>query len=149
MAHDTSGESGTPETDKVYLSVHKPWTKTFNRLLQVSESLERRLTAARAEAEALRAEKDAAYLQRNHLVAALSRLFPAGIRYTDIPGWSADWHGCCMIDLPSGQVSYHFHDSHLPLFAHLQTYKGEWDGHDKDAVHIRLAALTASEARNG
>ena len=154
MAHDTSGESGTPECDAWYAAhqqtLDTPGDAAYAREFgDFARSLELRLTAARAEAEALRAEKDAAYLQRNHLVAALSRLFPAGIRYTDIPGWSADWHGCCMIDLPSGQVSYHFHDSHLPLFAHLQTYKGEWDGHDKDAVHIRLAALTASEARNG
>lgn len=97
----------------------------------------------------LRAEKDGAYLERNHLVAALSKLYPSGLRITNIPGWSADWHGCCMIDLPTGQISYHFHDSQAHLFAHLKPYAGEWDGHDKDTVHARLAALAIREAKEG
>lgn len=92
----------------------------------------------------LRAEKDGAYLERNHLVAALSKLYPSGLRITNIPGWSADWHGCCMIDLPTGQISYHFHDSQAHLFAHLKPYAGEWDGHDKDVVHARLGQLEES-----
>ena len=99
------------------------------------------ILAAECEREACAKEKDQAYLERNHLVAALSRLYPSGLRTTNIPGWSVDWHGCCMIDLPSGQISYHFHDSHAHLFAHLQPYRGEWDGHDKDCVHTRLATI--------
>lgn len=93
-------------------------------------------------AEAI-AEKDEAYRQRNYLVAALARLYPSGVRNTDIPGWSDDWHGCCFIDLPSGQISYHFHDSHRYLFDGLPAYETPWDGHDKDAVHARLLAITA------
>jgi len=86
-------------------------------------------------------EKDEAYRQRNHLVAALARLFPSGIARTNIPGWSSDWHGCCFIDLPTGQISYHYHDSQAFLFADLPPYQKEWDGHDKETVHRRLAAL--------
>ena len=89
----------------------------------------------------LKAEKDQAYLERNHLVAALARLYPSGIKRTDIPGWSPDWHGCVNIDLPTGQISYHYHDSHAALFSGLPAYEGEWDGHDKETVHQRLGAL--------
>lgn len=91
-----------------------------------------------------RAEKDEAYRQRNHLVAALARLFPSGIARTNISGWSPDWHGCCFIDLPSGQISYHYHDSHAHLFEGLPPYTKVWDGHDKEAVHARLAAIPAT-----
>lgn len=103
------------------------------------------LLAAECERERCAKEKDQAYLERNHLVAALSKLYPSGLRITHIPGWSEDWHQCCVIDLPSGQISYHFHDSHAPLFAHLQPYDGEWDGHDKDTVHARLAAIRGAK----
>ena len=88
-------------------------------------------------------EKDQAYLERNHVVAALARLFPSGIRHTNIPDWSEDWHGCVYIDLPSGQISYHYHDSQASLFADLPAFKGEWDGHDKIDVHHRLATIRA------
>jgi hypothetical protein len=96
----------------------------------------------RGEGEAV-AEKDEAYRQRNYLVAALAKLFPSGIRKTDIPGWSDDWHGCCFIDLPSGQISYHFHDSHAHLFVGLPDYATPWDGHDKETVHARLLSIRA------
>ncbi len=88
-------------------------------------------------------EKDEAYRQRNYLVAALARLFPSGTRQTDIPGWDPEWHGCCFIDLPTGQISYHFHSSQAGLFADLPLYEKPWDGHDKDMVHERLMWLGA------
>ncbi len=91
------------------------------------------------ETERLRARKDHAYLERNHLVAALTRLYPSGIKRTNIPGWSQDWSGCVYIDLPTGQISYHYHDSHAWLFKGLPPYEGKWDGHDKETVHQRLA----------
>ncbi len=97
------------------------------------------LERARARDEA----KDQAYLERNHLVAALARLYPSGIARTDIPGWSDDWHGCVYINLPTGQVSYHYHDSHAFLFEALPPYQGKWDGHNKADTHRRLANLFA------
>lgn len=101
--------------------------------------------AEQAEAAAASAweDKDQAYLERNHLVAMLARLYPSGIRATNIPGWSPDWHGCVYIDLPSGQISYHYHDSHSYLFADLPPYTKEWDGHDKNTVHARLKSTPA------
>lgn len=85
--------------------------------------------------------KDAAYLERNQVVAALSKLFPAGVAKTAIEGWSEDWHGCVYIDLPTGQVSWHFHDSQAHLFAHLPLYEKPWDGHTTEEKYTRLTAL--------
>ena len=94
----------------------------------------------------VRDSKDQAYIERNHVVAALARLFPSGVQRTNIPDWNSEWHGCVYIDLPAGQISYHFHDSQAHLFADLPPYAGEWDGHDKEVVHARLATISSLEA---
>lgn len=105
----------------------------------------------------LEAQKDAAYLERNKLVALLASIFPAGIKQTAIEGWSEDWHGCVYIDFPWGQASWHYHDSQAALFQHLPPYPGEWDGHTTDqkydaiqkasrdgpTMHARIAAAEA------
>lgn len=88
--------------------------------------------------------KDAAYLERNQVVAALAKCFPSGVARTAIEGWSEDWHGCVYIDLPTGQASWHFHDSQAYLFADLPPYRGTWDGHDTPEKYRRLASLAAS-----
>lgn len=106
--------------------------------------LQENLAEAEARTVEVLSDKNEAYRQRNYLVAALAKLFPSGIRKTDIPGWEDDWHGCCFIDLPSGQISYHFHDSHAHLFADLPAYETLWDGHDKETVHSRLLSIRAS-----
>lgn len=91
----------------------------------------------------LRAEKDGAYEERNRVVAVLARLFPAGLKKTNISDWSPEWHGCVYIDLPTGQVSWHFHDSQAHLFKGLPAYEGQWDGHDTEEKYRRVAALKA------
>lgn len=100
---------------------------------------------AAREIERQRADKDAAYLERNQVVAALASVFPSGIARTDIPGWLPEWHRCVYIDLPTGQASWHYHDSQHDLFAHLPTYTKEWDGHTTPEKYARLAALNTSE----
>ena len=101
----------------------------------------------RAQVAYLRERKDGAYLERNQVVAALSKCFPSGIAKTAIEGWSEDWHGCVYIDLPTGQVSWHFHDSQAHLFAHLPPYAGVWDGHDTSEKYRRLACLQTTGAQ--
>jgi len=93
------------------------------------------------------AERDGAYHERNQVVAALSKLFPAGVTRTDIPGWDTAWHGCVFIDLPTGQVSWHFHDREAALFSHLPAYTKAWDGHDTQTKYERVAALPPKEPR--
>jgi len=113
---------------------------------QLSAAMER---AEKAEAEAarLRERKDSAYLERNQVVAALAKCFPSGVARTAIEGWSEDWHGCVYIDMPTGQASWHFHDSQAYLFADLPPYAGKWDGHTTEEKYQRIASLATRGAR--
>lgn len=90
--------------------------------------------------------KDGAYTERNQLVSLLSKLFPSGTQRTAIEGWSDDWHGCVYIDLPTGQASWHYHDSQAHLFAHLPPYAGTWDGHTTEQKYERIAGYAAAGA---
>lgn len=89
----------------------------------------------------MEARKDAAYLERNQVVAALAKCFPSGVGRTAIEGWSEDWHGVVYIDLPTGQASWHHHDSQAYLFADLPPYTKPWDGHTTPEKYERLAAM--------
>lgn len=93
----------------------------------------------------MEARKDAAYLERNQVVAALAKCFPSGIAKTAIEGWSEDWHRCVYIDLPTGQASWHYHDSQAYLFADLPPYKGTWDGHTTVEKYARIAMLQPAQ----
>lgn len=93
------------------------------------------------EIERLRLDKDGAYLERNQLVALLASIYPSGIARTDIPGWLPEWHGCVYMDLPNGQASWHYHDSHAHLFEHLPPYTKPWDGHNTAEKYQRIVDL--------
>jgi len=90
-------------------------------------------------------QKDGAYLERNKCVAFMARTalelgYRTGTARTAIEGWSPDWHGCVYIDLPTGQVSWHYHDSQAWLFDKLPPYEGTWDGHDTPEKYRRVLA---------
>ncbi len=115
-----------------------------NDSMQVGDKLYAVPVAAQpTDLEAMRQQKDGAYFERNQVVAALAKCFPSGVAKTAIEGWSEDWHGCVYIDLPTGQVSWHFHDSQAYLFKDLPPYAGAWDGHDTAEKYRRVNALTA------
>lgn len=103
--------------------------------------------ASEAVIERLRKREDEAFTERNCVVGALSKLFPAGTKDTNIPGWDPHWHHTVYIDLPTGQVSWHCHDRDRGMWAHLKPYQGEWDGHDTPTKYARLSAL--KEPANG
>lgn len=95
-----------------------------------------------------KAEKDSAYCERNKLVAALSKLFPASLErhQPEDDDWDDDWRWVVFIELPTGQVSWHIHDSELSLFGHLRMLEGRvWDGHSTDEKYLRLAGLLPIE----
>jgi hypothetical protein len=96
-------------------------------------------------AAAEREAKDAAYKERNQLVALLSTCFPAGKTKTVIEGWDEAWHGCVYIDFPWGQASWHYHDSDGWMFEHLPQYLGKWNGHTTqqkyDAIAVAIRAM--------
>lgn len=92
--------------------------------------------------------KNAAYAERNQCVALIVRMalalgWPAGVRdHEDKPGeaWEPDWRNLVCIDLPTGQVSWHFHDSEKHLLAGLPQYPASWDGHDTAEKYRRVNA---------
>ena len=96
--------------------------------------------------EKLEAARDGAYAERNRLVAFLASIYPSGVKKTTIPDWDEAWHGCVYIDIPTGQASWHFHDSEAHLFTHLPPYDGEWDGHTTEEKYERLF-LAASHSK--
>ena len=104
---------------------------------------ERRLLDER---DALELEKNNAYEERERCVAliaalALARGWEAGMARTAIEGWDEEWHGLTLIDLPTGQVSWHMHGSHAPFFEGLPQYSGVWDGHDTKEKYRRVDEL--------
>lgn len=98
-----------------------------------------------SEADRLRVQKDAAYAERNQCVALLARMaqqlgcpvvvarHPAGDK-----GWEADWRTLLFIELPTGQVSWHFHDSEAPLLEDLPHGEASWDGHTTAQKYDRV-----------
>ncbi len=101
----------------------------------------------------LHAQKDAAYSERNQVVAALARFalqhgLRAGLAEHDPAdtAWEADWRTILFVDLPVGQVSWHFHDSERPLLEGLPEYGRAWDGHSTEEKYTRLANLRSPPA---
>ena len=100
-----------------------------------------------AEVEKMRARKDGAYEERNRVVAALMRAttLAGGAAGTaeheddpNGPPWDPEWRTVVYADLPTGQVSWHVHDSQRPLFAAFDPYGGRWDGHDTAEKYARV-----------
>jgi len=94
-----------------------------------------------AERDDLRARKDQAYTERNRCVAMLAALFPSSLERhpEDDQEWEDDWRWVVYIDLPTGQASWHIHDSHLRLFDHVARFQGRrWDGHTTEEKYARL-----------
>jgi hypothetical protein len=110
-------------------------------------------SAIRSAEEEQRAAKDGAYAERNQVVALLARMalalgWRAGLRGHEPdpdPTWDDDWTNVVAIDLPTGQVTWHYHDSDRPLFASLPPYPAAWDGHDTPEKYRRVNAALKSD----
>lgn len=86
---------------------------------------------------------NAAYLERNQCVALLAKMalalgLNAGLGRHEGVYWEDDWRTVVYIELESGQVSWHIHDSDRHLFDGLPTYLGTWDGHDTPEKYRRV-----------
>lgn len=93
----------------------------------------------------LKEQKDGAYEERNRCVALVARMLlllggQVAVTKTEIEGWSPEWHNCVYMWLPTGQVSWHFHDKHSPLFEGLPRAIAKWDGHDTPKKYARVDA---------
>lgn len=91
-----------------------------------------------------KARKDGAYTERNRVVALLSKLLVSslGRHSLDDKEWDIEWRNIVYVALPNGkQLSWHIHDSHLPLFPHLQFNTSvQWDGHTTEEKYARIEA---------
>lgn len=97
----------------------------------------------------LKKEKDKAYWERNQLVAALSKVYPAYLtkHEQNDKSWDEDWRTIVTIKLPTGvtgwrQAAWHIHDSEIPNFDHLEySFSIGWDGHTSEEKYKRLRAI--------
>jgi hypothetical protein len=97
--------------------------------------------------EKLQREKDGAYRERNQCAALIARMalalgYRAGVgeHPAEDKAWEGDWRTILFVDLPTGQLSWHFHDSEWPLLAGLPRYEGTWDGHSTLEKYRRAMA---------
>jgi hypothetical protein len=97
----------------------------------------------------LKAQKDNAYWERDQLVAALSKVYPAHLAWhpEDDKSWEDDWRNIVCVHLPTGQATWHIHDREVPWFDHLVRLPAHWDGHTTEEKYDRLAAIQISAAR--
>ncbi len=105
--------------------------------------------------EVLKAEKNSAYSERNKCVVGLMLMakalgFKTGVAQHDPfdTEWEDDWRNIAVIELPTGQITWHFHDSEVHLlksFNKLSNYK--WDGHTTEEKYRRLLELTLEKAK--
>jgi len=101
------------------------------------------------DAQELRAALDAAYHERNQLVAFLTTCYGAHLmRHPETDPWDEDWRWIVCVHTPQGQMTWHIHDSELGLFDHLPSSQtqNDWDGHTTEQKYLRLQALVASLA---
>ena len=90
--------------------------------------------------------KDAAYKERDQCLVLMALMaqrlgLKTGIGlHRDGPGeeWYSEWRNILFIDLPSGQVSWHIHDSETSWFYFVGAYDGEWDGHTTEEKYQRV-----------
>ena len=125
------------ERSAEYIESYKCFGKIPDGLIKLIEDQQARIRE-------LEAQKDGAYSERNQLVAALSKLFPSWMEWhsEEDAAWDNDWRNIVFIELPTGKVSWHIHDSELNHFHHLRKMVGSyWDGHTTDEKYRRLAAL--------
>jgi predicted Holliday junction resolvase-like endonuclease len=90
--------------------------------------------------------KNNAYKERNKVVAALAHIcchvlcLPVYVTWHDGAEWEDDWRTVLFIQLPTGQASWHFHDSEKDLLENLPHRRVIWDGHTTEEKYQRLAA---------
>lgn len=89
-----------------------------------------------------RNQRDAAYHERNQLVAFLSRIYPSHLaQHPTDPAWDPEWCNIVCIHAPCGQMCWHIHANEVPLFTGLGYAPNDWDGHTIAEKYERLAKL--------
>lgn len=88
--------------------------------------------------------KDVAYSERNKLVALLAATYDSHLCKHDPndEAWDKEWMNIVCIHLPTGQATWHIHDSEMPLFSFLKERPNHWDSHSTEEKYERVALLT-------
>ena len=122
------------------------YTQTFLALRGTVDTLLSHPPEPSEDPAGLRQAKDAAYAERDKLVSALSKVFPSHLCRHPVTDetWENDWRWIVCIHAPTGQMTWHIHDSELPQFSHLEKLDNHWDGHDTAEKYRRLADLARS-----
>jgi hypothetical protein len=86
---------------------------------------------------------DDVYKERDMCIALIAKFaqyneLRVGIGYHAEEPWENDWRNIIYIDLPTGQISWHIHDSELAMFNFLPYYHATWDGHTTEEKYRRL-----------
>lgn len=93
----------------------------------------------------MRERKDAAYVERNQVVAAFARACLA-LGYDVVRGLHegpedfGEWTHVIRINLPTGQVSWHYLAKEDYLFKGIPKGECKWDGHTTPEKYKRLHA---------
>jgi len=98
--------------------------------------------------------RDEVYRERNMCVTLIARMatalgYHAGLAQHDPKdkNWDPAWKTIVYIDLPSGQVSWHIHESEIGWFADLRPYPGQWDLHTNEQKYARVLAYAPPSTR--
>lgn len=108
-------------------------------------ALEAELLELQGKVAGLEAQKDGAYSERNKILSLFAVLawrfgWKVGVGLHPITDttWEKDWRNILFINLPTGQASWHFHDSEKHLLSGLPDYHDKWDGHSTPEKYKRL-----------
>jgi|SRR6185312_7008986 len=173
-AGNDAPSSGEGELSEIVWSIYKEGleagfneahNKTSKDAGQVKQQALAKLESWHAQqVEAAGKAKDSAYWERNQLVAALSKIFPAWLGYHE-GLWEDCWRTIVYVIIPvhhevsiggmgvrdvgsHAQLSWHIHDDDKKYFHHLDLGLETWDGHTTEEKYKRLAQL-ATQQRKG
>lgn len=89
--------------------------------------------------------KDAAYAERNRVLAALTKCVRAlnyptwlGKHPESDAAWDPEWRTIVFMLCPLGQMSWHIHDSEVAMFDGCERAGDAWDGHTTEQKYERL-----------
>lgn len=97
----------------------------------------------------------APHAERNHLVILVAHManllgWKAGVgthKHLESQTWNPEWAHVVRIDLPTGQINWHIHESQVYLLEGLPRYEGDWDGACTEEKYLRVEAAFAEFAR--
>lgn len=126
------------------------------------EALDSQAVSYERDIARLEKEKNGAYKERDMLLTLLTKLIPRSQVWlerhpeTDTV-WEDDWRWIVFVQLPTGQASWHIHDSELPWFEHVRRVvfddqsiqKNSWDGHTTPQKYERVMSVPTPDVCAG